>query len=229
MYGFIKELGKIEIEYTYKESEEKKIVFKNYVKRVETDYILIDFLSSDGIEYNLPLESWLTVKFKEKAGVYSGYCQIIGKDNSRLPGIKITYPTDIEFVQQREYVRAPIKLKIELAVFPLLSGSEKPETEGVDVKVYDINTLDISGSGFSFVSNKPIEKHSKIVGIIQLSNPAEKPFEVLLKHIYSRIFIAAGKEVYKNAFTFTDINEKLREKIVKEIFLYELELRKKRI
>lgn len=219
MFNFIKELGKIELEYNPNELDEQSIIFKSYIKNVESDYILIDFLFHKGTEYNIPDEEWLTVKFKEKSGVYSGICQILGRDNSKLSGLKISFPTDIEFIQQRDYVRVPLKLKAELVVFP--------EKEGGDVKVYDINTLDISGSGFCFASSKPIEKHSKIIGIINLPNQNAAPIEASLKHITSRPFIAGGKQIYKNAFTFLEIDEKAREQIIKEIFLYELDLRKK--
>ena len=212
MFGFIKELGKIDVEW----NDNK---FRSYVKSVESDYILIDFLFYKGSEYNIPAENWITVNFKEKAGIYSGNCQILGRDNSKLPGLKISYPTDIKFVQQREYVRVPLKLKAEIVVFP--------EIEDEEIKVQEINTLDISGSGFCFISEKPLEKHSKIIGVIYLTNPAEKPIEISLKHVYSRTFFANGKEMYKNAFTFNELEEKLQDKILKEIFLYELELRKK--
>ena len=214
MFGFIKELGKIDVE-----CNDNK--FRSYVKSVESDYILIDFLFYKGSEYNIPAENWITVNFKEKAGIYSGNCQILGRDNSKLPGLKISYPTDIKFVQQREYVRVPLKLKAEIVVFP--------EIEDEEIKVQEINTLDISGSGFCFISEKPLEKHSKIIGVIYLTNPAEKPIEISLKHVYSRTFFANGKEMYKNAFTFNELEEKLQDKILKEIFLYELELRKKGI
>jgi len=214
MFGFIKELGKIDVEY----NDNK---FRSYIKSVESDYILIDFLFYKGSEYNIPAENWITVNFKEKAGIYSGNCQILGRDNSKLPGLKISYPTDIKFVQQREYVRVPLKLKAEIVVFP--------EIEDEEIKVQEINTLDISGSGFCFISEKPLEKHSKIIGVIYLTNPAEKPIEISLKHVYSRTFFANGKEMYKNAFTFNELEEKLQDKILKEIFLYELELRKKGI
>jgi len=214
MFGFIKELGKINVEYNDNN-------FKSYIKSVEPDYILIDFLFYKRSEYNIPVENWITVKFREKAGIYSGNCQILGRDNSKLPGIKISYPADVKFVQQREYVRVPLKLKMELIFFP--------EKEEKDVKLFNINTLDISGSGFCFASDNPTEKSSKIIGIIYLSNPAEPPVEVLLQHVYSRKFMAAGKEMYKNAFTFNEIKENSKEKILKEIFLYELELRKKGI
>jgi c-di-GMP-binding flagellar brake protein YcgR len=221
MFGFIKELGKLEVEYNDTDTDENKISFKSYVKSVESDYILIDFLFYKGAEYNIPVENQIKVKFKEITGVYSGNCQILGRDDSKLPGIKISFPTDIKFIQQREYIRVPLKLKMELVVFI--------DEEGKDVKIYNINTLDISGSGFCFVSDEPIEKHSKIIGTIIFCNSAEEPIEIFLKHIYSKKFIAAGKERYKNALTFIDMNEKLREKILKEIFLYELEMRKKRI
>jgi len=214
MYGFIQELGKIEIEYDDNN-------FRSYIKSVETDYILIDFFFYKGSEYDIPDENWVAVKFKEKSGLYSGNCQILGKDNSRLPGIKISYPVDVKFIQQREYARAPLKLKMELLFFP--------ENEEEGPKLFDISTLDVSGSGFSFASANPIEKSSKIIGIIYLSNPAQPPIEVLLQHVYSKKIIAAGKEVYKNAFTFNNLEEDLKEKILKEIFLYELELRKRGI
>ncbi len=230
MFEFIKELAKIDVEYS-KLSDNKTVEdfppqktifkFKSYVKRVEPRYILIDFLFYKGVEYNIPMGNRITVKFKETGGLYLGYCNIIGRDNSHLPGIKISYPTDIKFIQQRDYVRAPIKLNAELVIFP--------EKEDEDIKVEPITTLDISGSGFCFVSDKPFERHSKIIGVFNLSNPEEKPIEILLKHIYSRTFYAVGKERYKNAFTFEDLEEESREKIVREVFLYELESRKKQL
>lgn len=230
MFGFIKELGKIDVEYNGLPVEETEAAshqtarsynFKSYVKNIESDYLIIDFLFYKGAEYNIPNGKPITVKFKEKSGIYAGKCTVLGYDNSKLPGIKISYPTDIKFVQQREYVRVPLKLKAELVIFD--------ETEVDDIQVEEIQLLDISGSGFSYVSEKPVKKHSKIIGIINLTNPAEKPIEILVKHVYSRTFIPAGKEMYKNAFTFEDLDEKSREKILKEIFLYELGQRKKGI
>lgn len=217
MYDFITELGKIDVEYAGESDD--SFSFKSYVKSVEPDFILIDFLFYRGAEYNIPDGKIITVRFKQKSGIYTGNCYIIGRDNSHLSGIKISYPFNIKFIQQREYVRVPLKLNVELVIFP--------ENEGEDVKVEEIKTQDISGSGFYFVSDKPIEKHSKIIGFLNLSNSNEKPIEILLKHVYSRIFNANGKDLYKTAFTFAEINEKSREKILKEVFLYELEMRKK--
>jgi c-di-GMP-binding flagellar brake protein YcgR len=224
VFDFIKELNKIEIEYNYNDLDGKYIRLKSYIKSVESDHILIDFLSYGGTEYNIPVESWITVKFKEKTGVYSGDCQILDReDNSRLPGLKISYPANVAFIQQREYVRVSLKLKMKLLIFP------EEEEEEEEIEVNEIITLDISGSGFCFTSNKPVKKHSKITGIINLPNQPEKPLELSLKNVYSKPLIAAGKEIYKNAFTYTEINEKDRDKILKEVFLYELELRKKGI
>jgi len=223
MFDFIKELAKIDVEYNYEDSDDKKITFRSYVKSVESDYLLIDFLFYKGAEYNIPPGKLITVNFKEKSGIYSGNCYIIGRDNSKLSGFKITYPEDIQFIQQREYVRAPLKLKTEIVIFLGEDGNEENSI------VYEEKTLDISGSGFCFISSKPIEKHSKIIGIVNLLDSDEEPIKVSLKHVYSRKLLLNGKEMYKNAFTFLDINEKVREKILKKIFLYELELRKKGI
>ena len=221
MFSFIKELGKIDVEYKYDDSDDNNNVFKSYIKSVETEYILIDFLFYKGAEYNIPNEKQITVKFKEKLGIYSGVCKILGRDNSRIPGIKISYPDAIKFIQRREYVRVPLSLKVELSIFP--------EKEDDEINVCVVNSLDISGSGFCCISDRPTEKHSKIIGKVYLLNSNEEPVEVLVKHVHSKKIIAAGKNKYKNAFTFIEINEKSRDKIIKEIFLYELKLRKKGI
>jgi len=218
MFNFIKELGKVELEFDF---EGEKIVFKNYIKSTSLDYLLVDLLYYNGVEFNLPEKKWLKAKFKENGGVYVGNCQILGKDNSKFPGIKISYPQNVTFVQQREFVRVPLRLRIELVIFPLASS------EGEEIEVIDSETLDVSGSGFCFVSEKPIKLHSKIIGVIYLNHAKDRQVEVNLLHVYSRPFQAAGKEVYKNAFTFIDIDENSKEKILKDIFLYELEQRRK--
>jgi len=218
MFGFIKELGKVELEFDF---EGEKIVFKNYIKSIMQDYLLIDSLFYNGVEFTLPEKKWLKAKFKDNGGVYIGNCQILGKDTSKFPGIKISYPQNISFIQQREFVRVPLRLRVELVVFPMASA------ENEDIEVIEEETLDISGSGFCIVSEKPIKLHSKIIGVIYLNHAKDHQVEVNLLHVYSRPFQAAGKEVYKNAFTFIDISDIHKEKILKDIFLYELELRRK--
>ena len=73
MFSFIKELGKIDVEYKYDDSDDNNNVFKSYIKSVETEYILIDFLFYKGAEYNIPNEKQITVKFKEKMGIIRGF------------------------------------------------------------------------------------------------------------------------------------------------------------
>ena len=191
------------------------------MKSVESDYILIDFLFYKGIQYNIPAEKNIVVTFKRSTGVYSGNCIVLGIDNSKLPGIKISFPSDVEFMQQREFVRVPLCLKVEVVLFP--------DTDADEIEGHEAITLDISGSGFCFVSDRPIQKKSKIVGILYLSDPKQAPLEIPLKYIYSRSFFCAGKERYKTAFTFDEISEKSRDKIIKETFLYQIEMRKKGI
>jgi c-di-GMP-binding flagellar brake protein YcgR len=217
---FIRELGKIDIECSYSGLGTDKVILKSYVKTVESDYILIDFLFHKKSEFVLVKDKWVKVHFKDRNGVYSGECCVLGRDDSsHLSGIKLSFPHNIKFKQQREYVRVPLKLKIEIIIFIDESGSE--------IKTHNATTLDISGSGFCFVSDEPVSEHFKTLALISLPDPNEKPVEVILKHVYSRPFFAQGKERFKNAFTFEEIDEKLRERILKEIFLFQIELKKK--
>jgi len=218
MFNFIEELSKIEIVFNYNCEDES--TFKSYVKNIESDYILVDdFLFSKGVQHDLPSEIQVKVFYKRKTGVYSGNCDILGRDNSKLTGIKISFPTDIKFIQMREFLRVSLALKTEVVFFP--------DSDKEDVKIYQASTIDISGSGFCFVSDQPVKKQTKIVGIINLSDPKEAPIEVPLKYIYSQSFIGGGKERYKNAFTFDGINDNSRDKILKEIWFYEIQMRKK--
>lgn len=224
MFDFIKELGKIDISYnpTESKSEEHNIIFKNYIKSVEDDYILIDFLFNKGVEYPILIGKQVDIKFKTSDGVYTGNCEILGKDDkSAISGIKISFPQNIKHIQQREYVRVPLKLKTEIVIFF--------DENGEDITVFDTKTVDISGSGLCFITDEPIKKHVKSVGFVTLHIPEEPPIEISLKHIYSREFSANGKKRFKNAFTFIEIEEEAREKLLSEIFLFQLEMKKNRI
>ena len=222
MYNFIRELGKIDIEYSPDDSEEKKIIFKSYIKSVENNYVLVDFLSNKGTNYHIPHGKQIKVKFKATDGIHHGICEIIGEESqSVLSGIKISYPENIQFIQQREYVRVPLKLRMEIVIFF--------DETGEKIITMDIKTIDISGSGLCFVTDDPLREHRKAVGFVYLQNSDGPPIQIELKHVYSREIYAAGKTKYKNAFTFMEIDEKLREKLLREIFLFQLEMKKNKI
>lgn len=216
MFSFIKELGKVEIEYEYGTPKEEKIAFKSYIKSVEDDYILVDYSTHNNIPEGTPVKA----TFRSEDGFYTGNSSVIGfEEESIVNGLKIAYPEDVIFIQPREYVRVPLRLKIELVIFY--------DEYGDNIKTFDIRTLDISGSGLCFVSDLSIGNPHKIAGLISLPSISEEPLEVLLKHVYSRVFIINGKRRYKNAFTFVEIDEKLREKILREILFFQLKLRKR--
>lgn len=222
MFDFIKELGKIDIDYSPDDSEEKKHTFKSYVKSVEDDYLLIDFLFLEGKEQYIPVGKNIKVRFKTGTGIHTGICEMLGTDNkSTIPGIKISFPKYIKFIQQREYIRVPLKLKTEFVIFF--------DKNGENIISFETETVDISGSGLSFITDKPMEKHSKAIGFITLPGFQEPPIEVILKHVYSGEFFAAGKKRFKNAFTFLEIDDDLREKLLRDIFLFQLEMKKNKI
>ncbi|GEM_PF-1620903 len=219
-FDFIKEFINIDVIYNYDdEADDKVINFSSFVKIVEKNYILIDFLLYKNSKYVIPDEKEVTVNFKTHAGFYSTKCYIISKEDPNVHGVKISYPTDIKYIQQREYIRVPLKLKVEI----LVMLDENNENS----KVFEITTLDISGSGFCYISDVPMEKHFMLKGLIYLTGNTNNPIEASLKHVYSRSFFAVNKRKYKNAFTFVEIEPKARERILKEIFLYQLEMKKR--
>lgn len=216
---FIKELEKIEVKYNNSLGIQDTILTLNsYIKKVDSDHILIDFLTNKGLEYHIFEGEKLEINFKVENGYYTGLCEVIGIDEFELPGIKVSYPDEVKYIQRRDYPRVSLKLHIEL----LAHIKELKRTIA-----HNIKTLDISGSGFCFISDKPFDGFSDFLGYFHLPSHKAQPVKIKLKHVYSREIIICEKEKYKIAFTYPEISEDDREKLLREIFLYQLKVRKK--
>lgn len=218
-YDFIRDYVKVDVKYYYDDNHDKAITFNSFVKKIEEDYIVLDFLQFNNSKYIIPDGKEITVHFKTPTGYYFGNCYILGKEDSDIPGVMISYPPEVEYVQQREYVRVPLHLRVEILAFL--------DESGENVRVYEVTTLDISGSGFCYVSDDPLIEHNLVKCLIYTSAKVKEPVEINLKHVYSKDFLAGNKKRYKNAFTYVDIDSRSREKILKEIFLYQMEMTKK--
>ncbi|OGI22666.1 MAG: hypothetical protein A2287_08205 [Candidatus Melainabacteria bacterium RIFOXYA12_FULL_32_12] len=217
IYDFIKELAKIDIEIEDKEHNFYSL--KSYVKRVEEDRILIDTPSNNGVTYNIPVGQTISLGIHADGGIYLGESKVIDKELSTISGLWICHPYFTQHIQRREYLRVPASLEAELTVFIDRQKTEK--------KVYNIKTKDISGSGFSYTSNEPLDQYYDIECTIYINDSDNEPVISRCEHVYSKKITYNGEIRYINAFTFVDIKQKDVGRLVKASFKYQVELRKK--
>lgn len=218
IFDNLKELQKISVEFTDTTSENAYIA-KSYIKRLDDDAILIDPPSVNNIvsifEINQPID--LIISTQE--GIYTGSCIVIGKELSRTSGLLVSYPTNVKFSQRREYIRIKLNTTISLHI--------KENNYSPDENIVQIVTHDISATGFAYISDKPLNNYYSILAKIQLPYD-QNIIETSCDHIYSRKFISHNGSIkYRNAFMFTNISKLDNEKLIKVIFKFQLEQRRR--
>lgn len=216
IYDYIKELALLEIEY--KDSEGKFNHLISYIKRMEEDRILIDSPHYKGTVYNMPVGKALGIGIHANAGINIGESTVIGKELSIISGIWISYPYNTQYIQRREYLRAPLDFEADITVF---EDRDKTKTYTQKIKLRDI-----SGKGLSYISPEPLLNYYDIECKIYLHNNKSFIFS-RCEHIYSRPIKIKDENKYLNVFTFIDMKMKDIEKLVKLCFKYQLESKQK--
>lgn len=214
---FIKELAKINI--GFEDTKGNFYSLKSYIKRIEGKYILIDKPSQDGVIYSVPTDQMINISINAKdGGVYLGESKVLDQETSALSGLWISYPHSVQHIQRREYFRVPLEFEAEIILYRDSSRRFK--------QIKRIILKDISGSGFSYISEKQLDPHHDAKCKIYL-NDGPEPIISMCKNIYSKQTKVQGENKYLNAFIFDDIKEKDLEKIIKIGFKYQIELKKK--
>ncbi|EKE04207.1 MAG: hypothetical protein ACD_20C00097G0024 [uncultured bacterium] len=217
IYDFIKELAKIDIEF--EDREDKFYSLKSYVKRVEENRILIDTPSHKGTTYHIPIGQVISLGIHAQDGIYLGESKIIDKELSSISGLWICYPYYTQHVQRREYLRVPLSIEAEIILFENIEKTKR--------RTQKIKIRDISGSGFSYFSTKPLLQYYDIECKIYLNDSDDEPIISRCEHVYSNKLTSDNETKYINAFAFIDIPQKDVERLVKASFKYQVELRRR--
>jgi len=221
-FDFIKPNVRVELAYKNNAAENNDLTFNSVIKEVKRNYILIDYLYHNNLKYIIPEGVEFAVAFHcGESGFFTGNCFILGVDETKKNGIKITFPTEIQHIQQREYARVPLRLKVEMTIFL--------DEFGENVNYHHLFTQDISGSGFCYHGDFPIEEHSHIKCRINLLFNKNDYVDLDLKHVYSKEIFVNEKQRFKNAFTYINIETEDRKKILREIYNYQMEIKRKRL
>lgn len=215
IFDYIKELVKLDVEY----SDEDKHYYslKSYIKRVEEDKILIDPPTHKGRNYPIKDGTTINIVISTNSGVFSGACKVIGREISTISGLWITFPFSNKQVQRREYLRVPLKKSGKLIIF------EKADKK--TSRIIEFQTRDISGKGFSFVTDEPLTDYYDIECVIKLDENNE--VKARCEHIYSKGSVVNNQNKFINALAFIELPNDSVDKIVRESFKYQLEMKRK--
>jgi len=216
IYNHIRELTKFEI--IYKDNDGKIYTPRSYIKCVEDGRLLIDPPVKNGKVCYIPDGQVVKIIISAEDGVYSGESEVLGRELSDISGLWIAYPYNTKYCQRREYLRAELNLECQINIYKDQSRTIK-ETKKVKMK-------NISGKGFSYISDEPLSDYYDIECEITLN---ENKIISKCEHIYIKDINSSGGKSYVNALVFIDLSEKDTESIIQQCFKYHLEARQKKL
>jgi len=216
IYSYLKELTALDIEYA--DENNNSLVLSSHIKSLDEDKILIAPPTYEGRTYNIPDHSGITLNVTVSDGVHSAESRVLCRELSHTAGLWISYPLNSIFLQRREYYRVPLTFNMELFVY-----EDKEKTRQ---KVFNLVTKDISGSGFSCISDEPFSNYYEIECKIFIDDGKE-PVYSKCDYIQQKTAYIDKKVKFVNAFAFVDIRPENVERIVKMGFKYQLDLRKR--
>ncbi len=170
--------------------------FECFVKEVHSDRIYLDY-PKEIIEYGQYLQEGLTlsVKIYTPSGIKMYDAMVL---NSPLDfDFVIEYVEDYIQIQRREYLRVPLETKVII----------ERESENIVTK-----TIDVSGGGIRFLSNKKLNYNEKIKCMLYLP--------MRLESIKAQGVIIRAPHLPQGQYImlFEKISERDRDKIVKKCF-----------
>ena len=195
-------------------------IYKSRIEDINDDKIYISLPVNDGIYLTLSKSDMVEVVYFYDNEIYKFITRVHGRKFDVVPLIVLTYPEEIFEVQRRNYYRVPCVL--DMKIYKL-----KENIKSLDnFKITDENfskalMIDISGGGIKFKTRTSLKAGDFVYLKFSLDEA-----EVNIK---GRIVRAVREEddYYTCGVSFSDVDSKLSEAIIKFIFYKMREQRKK--
>ena len=212
----IRELAPFKIEFIDGDNNYHKL--DSYIKAIDDNYILISPPAKNGVYYSVEDNTEINMIFQLANGVFIAQCTVLNKVLTPNSGIKITHPSKTKTLERREYIRVPIKTKIEVICYADQFYMENNAFFGV--------TKNLSGSGVSFYHKEPIKDYYDIVCKIYLEDGDPNPVETHNDLVHTEKVKIKNEDHYLSALTFTSISQSDSTRIIKECFKYQVKHKK---
>lgn len=196
--------------------------YKCSIQDVTTEHFAITIPMRERKYYPLNRGTIVSMLYYCGKVLYKFECEVIGRKVDRIPIIILGLPQNTRVIQRRDFVRVPVINNIEFFKIDKTFKDKKVEdlAKSKSEKVKSI-TLDISGGGMRIMSRVKL-KYGDIL-MVYLPMMTEKFM------VKSEIVRIENNEDNTNVYglCFFDLDEKLRDKIIKGIFQIMREQRKK--
>lgn len=179
--------------------------FKSVVQDSNNKNLLISIPVMNGIYLSFKTGDEIeVVYYDDQANIYNFKCKIINRiTENNISYYSTTLPYDITKVQRRNFVR--------VNTVQVIKDIKKHTDEG-DINLTSALLLDLSGGGMRIKLKEKLIKDDIIV-----ANISSESEEVILKGKVVRIEQTEDKR-YIYGICFLDLNNRLREKIIKIVF-----------
>jgi c-di-GMP-binding flagellar brake protein YcgR len=184
----------------------------SFIKGVFAKHMLIEFPTDGETYYDIPKGSEINLNFKSDFGILVAQCTILGTDEGE--GIRLAFPSKVKEVDRREYIRMPLRLKIEVSFLP--------EPHSAERQTYMVMTRNISANGLSYIHSRQFKEGYDIKCKMHLNDSNPKPVELECRYIYSKPVVIRDETNYLTAFTYTKISSEDTSRIIKECFNYQI-------
>ncbi len=216
IYEHIREQAPFKFEFIDENDNYYKL--DSYIKKLHDDYIVVTPPDDGDVDINIPGNAEVNLIFPLDNGILIAQCTVLGREAGMKPGVLLSFPHNTRVLERREYIRVPIKLRVEITFY-----SDQFYT---DRKSFFAITKNISASGIAFYHREPIESCYDIGCKIYLSDENPRAVETRNKLIYSQKIKIKNETVFLTALSFTSISEGDSARIVKECFKYQVRHKK---
>lgn len=189
----------------------------NYLTKV-ADFIeagvIVTGLYREGAPLPIRLEQPINVYYTTDRAAYKFKSKILKRTNKPIPLLLIERSDSVNRIQRRDFFRLDVTGKVD--IYKMISNKSYPK------KVAAARLLDISGGGIQMQLQKKLEKGEEI--LLSLKNIL-RPKEFIKSKIVR--VKKENNEVYNYGVKFKEIEKEQREEIIKWIFAYQRQSRKK--
>jgi c-di-GMP-binding flagellar brake protein YcgR len=214
---------KLELEISNSINEEKKLVLISefeWADNESTAVIAAPIL--EGAIYNIHIGALMNVYFILDGELYKLKARVMERkriDNIALLGMKIL--GDIERIQRRQFFRFEYSLPFKYRIVEEPNNSNDSKTDKYSMAI----TRDLGGGGLCILIEEKIDEGIVVEGELELSEKEKAKFSGKIIRVSKRE--SEGKYNYDAAIEFYQIDNKVRETIIKYIFEQQRKLRKK--
>jgi c-di-GMP-binding flagellar brake protein YcgR len=196
--------------------------YKCSIQDVTTDHFAITIPMRDRMYYPLDRGAIVSMLYYCGKVLYTFECEVIGRKVDRIPIIILGLPQNTRVIQRRNFVRVPVISDIEFfKIDKTFKDKSLEDLEKFKSERVKSITLDISGGGMRIMSRVVL----KYGDILKVSLPLMTESFMVKSEIVRIESNEDNSNIY--GLCFFDLDEKLRDKIIKCIFEIMREQRKK--